>query len=105
LQDGKIECSYYGEEHFICNCPHVKTDIKCGKCRRNQEGRVVLSTGAFVLQEITGKYLRDHINEWHKRHPNQLAAATLIHTIDKHLVEAPQPTLTTQANYQLTIND
>jgi hypothetical protein len=47
-QDRKIECSYCGEEHFICDCPHIKTDIKCGKCRRNQDGRVVLSTGAFI---------------------------------------------------------
>jgi hypothetical protein len=89
LQDGKIKCNYCGEEHFICDCPHVKTKIKCGKCKRNQEERVVLSTGAFVSREITEKYLRDCINEWHKHHPNQLAAATLIHTIDKHLVEAP----------------
>jgi hypothetical protein len=103
-QDKKIECNYCGEEHFICDCPHVKTNIKCGKCRRNQEGRVVLSTGAFVPREITGKYLCNCINEWHKCHPNQLAAATLIPTINKHLVEAPQPTPTTQANYQLTTN-
>jgi hypothetical protein len=47
-QDGKIECNYCGEEHFIRDCPHIETDIKCGKCRRNQDGRVVLSTGAFI---------------------------------------------------------
>jgi hypothetical protein len=40
---------------------------------------------------ITKKYLYDRINEWHKQHPNQLAAVTLIYTIDKHLVEAPLP--------------
>jgi hypothetical protein len=104
-QDGKIECNYCGEEHFICNCPHIETDIKCGKCRRNQDGKVVLSTGAFVPWDVTGKYLRDRINEWHKQHPNQLAAATLIHTINKRLVEIPQPTPITQANYHLTTND
>jgi hypothetical protein len=65
-QDGKIECNYCGEEHFIHDCLYVETDIKCGKCRRNQDGRVVLSTGAFVLWDITGKYFCDHINEWHK---------------------------------------
>jgi hypothetical protein len=83
----------------------VETDIKCGKCRRNQEGRVVLSTGAFILQEITEKYLHNRISEWDKHHPNQLAAATLIHTIDKRLVEIPQPTPITQANYHLTTNN
>jgi hypothetical protein len=104
-QDGKIECNYYGEEHFIRDCPHVETNIKSGKCRRDQDGRVVLSTGAFVPWDITGKYLRDRINKWHKRHSNQLAAATLIHTINKRLVEIPQPTPITQANYHLTTND
>jgi hypothetical protein len=94
-----MECNYCREEHFICNCPHVETNIKCGKCRRNQDRRVLLSTGTFIPQDITGKYLCDRINEWHKYHPNQLAAAILIHTINKCLVEAPQPTLTTQANY------
>jgi hypothetical protein len=105
MQDGKIECNYCGEEHFICDCPHAETNIKYGKCRRNQDRRVVLSTGTFILWDITKKCLHDHINKWHKQHPNQLAAATLIHTINKHLVEAPQHTLTTQANYQLTTNN
>jgi hypothetical protein len=105
LQDRKIEGNYCGEEHFICDCPHVETDIKSGKCRRNQDRRVVLSTGAFIPQDITGKYLHNHINKWDKRHPNQSAAATLIHIIDKCLVEIPQPTPITQANYHLTTND
>ena len=102
-QDGKIECNYCGEEHFIRDCPHVITDTQAGKCRRNQEGKVILSTGAFVPRDVTGKYLRDRINEWHRRHPNQLAAATLIHTIDKRIVDAQPPP--TQTTYQLTTND
>ena len=48
FQDRKMECNYCREEHFICDCPHVNTDIKAGKCRRNQEGKVVLSTGSYV---------------------------------------------------------
>ena len=101
--DGKIECNYCGEEHFIHDCHHVPTNIQAGKCRRNQDGKVVLPTGAFVPRDITGKYLRDRIEEWHKRHPNQLATATLIHTIDKRIVDAPQPS--PQATYQLTSTD
>jgi hypothetical protein len=102
-QDGKTECNYCGEEHFIRDCPHVVTDTQAGKCRRNQDGKVVLPTGAFVPRDVTGKYLRDHINKWHKRHPNQLAAATLIHTIDKRIVDAQQPT--THSIYQLSSTD
>jgi hypothetical protein len=63
LQDKKIECNYCGEEHFIHDCPHVEANIKCKKCRRNQDGEVVLSTGAFISKDITGKYICDCINK------------------------------------------
>ena len=89
--NGKIECNYCGEEHFICDCPHVLTDIKAGKCRRNQDGKVVLSTGTFVPQDITGKFLCDHIDEWHRQNSNRLATATLMHTIDRWIVEEQKP--------------
>ena len=106
--NGKTECNYCGEEHFIHDCPHVNTDIKAEKCRRNQEGKVVLSTSSYVPRDITGKYLHDCIEEWHRRHLNQLAAATLIHTINKRIVDAHQPTQPApqpQPTYQLTTND
>ena len=103
-----MECNYCREEHLICDCPHVNTDIQAGKCRRNHEGKVVLSTGSFVPRDITGKYFCNRIEEWHRRHPNQLAAATLIHTIDKRIVDTHQLTQSTpqpQLTYQLTTND
>ena len=98
--DGKIECNYCGKEHFIHDCPHVATNIQAGKCRRNQDGKVVLPTGAFVPQDIVGRYLHDHIDEWHKHHLNQLAAGTLIHIIDKWIVEEKKSP--SQFIYQLT---
>ena len=103
-QDGKTECNYCREEH-LHDCPHINTDIKS---RRNQEKEVVLSTGSYVPQDITGKYLYDCIKEWHRRHPNQLAAATLIHTINKKIVDAHQPTQPMphpQLTYWLTTNN
>ena len=36
---GKIKCNYCGEEHFICNYPHVMTDIQASKCKRHQMER------------------------------------------------------------------
>ena len=51
---------------------------------------------------------QDCIEEWHRRHPNQLAAATLIHTINKRIVDTHQPTQPTpqpQPTYQLTTNN
>jgi Aspartyl protease len=106
-----VECNYCGGPHYIRDCECVEEDIKGGKCRRNQEGKVVLPTGAYVSRTVPGKWMRDRINEWHRQHPNQLAAATLIHTIDARLVyplpSTPSNQLTgpTNSTYQLNTND
>jgi hypothetical protein len=106
---GSGKCNMCGGLHFIRECKLVDEYIAAGKCRRNQEGKVVLPTGAYVSRDIPGEHLRDRIDEWHRRNPNQLAAATLIHTIDRRIVypdsdtsaPAPQPVVT----YQLSKTD
>jgi hypothetical protein len=60
--------------------------IKARKCRKNIEGRIVLSTGAFILQDIPGSNLHERIDKWHHLNPGQLAAASLIHTIDTRIL-------------------
>jgi hypothetical protein len=62
-------------------CGTVDKYIKVGKCKRNFEGKVVLPSGAFVGRDISGQFLIQRIDEWHRQHLNQLAAATMIHTI------------------------
>src|SRR5271163_3343081 len=79
-----------GGEHLIPNCKLVEDYIKMGKCRRNQEGKVVFPTGSYVPRAITGRHLADWIDKWHTEHPNQLAAATLIHTIDRQVINNSQ---------------
>lgn len=74
-------CNFCGGEHYIRECKVVDEYIVAGKVRRNFEGKVVLSTGAFVPRDIPGTLLSERVNEWHHRNPNQLSAATLIHTI------------------------
>ena len=103
MHNGKIECNYFREEHFIHNCPHVMADIQAGKCQINQNGAVVLPAGVFILRDIARKFPHDHVNKWHKRYSNQLAVALLIHTMDKHIVEEQKPV--TQPIYQLTTTD
>ena len=99
----KLECNYCGEEHFIHDCPHVSHDIATGKCKRNQDGKVVLPSGMYIPRDITSKFLCDCINKWHKKNPNQLGAATLIHMIDKHILdEQKSPSFSV---YQLTATD
>ena len=66
--------------------------MRQGKVRRNVDGKVVLSTGAFVLCDIVGRYLKDCVDEWHKRNPGQLAAAQLMYTVLSNEISEPQPT-------------
>ena len=75
------DCNFCRGPHFIHDCSVVNDYVVAGKCRRNHEGKVVLSTGAFYPQEIPGTLLREWIDEWHHRNPNQLSAASLIHMI------------------------
>lgn len=84
----QTNCNFCGGDHFIRECKVVDEYIVAGKVRRNFEGKVVLSTGAFVPREIPGTLLCERVNEWHQRNPNQLAVASLIHTISSEHVRA-----------------
>ena len=81
-----LRCIMCGGLHFGRDCSTVKEFIKAGKCRRNHEGKVVLPSGAFVSCDTLGCYLCQRIDKWHRQNPNQLAAATLIHTISQHIL-------------------
>jgi len=84
----QTNCNFCGGDHFIRECKVVDEYITAGKVRRNFEGKVVLSTGAFVPRDIPGTYLSERVNEWHRRFPGQLGVATLIHTISAEHVRA-----------------
>ena len=66
--------------------------MRQGKVRRNVDGKVVLSTGSFVPRDIVGRYLKDRVDEWHKRNPGQLAAAQLMYTVLSNEISEPQLT-------------
>jgi hypothetical protein len=76
-----MDCNFCGKRHFIRDCEVVTEYIRAGKCKKNTEGKVVLPSGAWVPREIPGNFLRERIDEWHHRNPNQLATATLINVI------------------------
>jgi hypothetical protein len=104
-----VECNMCGGNHFIRDCKLVDEYIGLGKCRRNQDGKVVLPSGAFVSRDFVGKYLRDRIDDWHRKNPNQLAAATLVHTIvPRQTYETSDNPFTSENNrpdYQLSRNE
>ncbi|KIM85117.1 hypothetical protein PILCRDRAFT_5484 [Piloderma croceum F 1598] len=74
-------CNYCGGPHFIRECSVVAEDTKNGLCKRNTEGRVTLPSGAFVPREIPGKYLKERVEEWHRRNPGQLTAAQMLYKV------------------------
>lgn len=75
----QTDCNFCGGGHYIRECHVVDEYIKAGKCRCNQEGKVVLPSGIYMSQEIPGTLLAERVDEWHKQFPNQLAVGTLLH--------------------------
>ncbi|PPQ79708.1 hypothetical protein CVT24_010239, partial [Panaeolus cyanescens] len=90
-RSSSVKCAFCGRDHFIRNCDLVNNYIQAGKCKRNQEGKVVLPSGAFVPSSIPGNLLKERIDEYHRLNPNQLAATHLMamHTIV--LDDRPEP--------------
>ncbi|KDR81131.1 hypothetical protein GALMADRAFT_207976 [Galerina marginata CBS 339.88] len=72
-----VTCNFCSGPHYIRDCKLVDEYQIAGKVKRNSEGKVVLPTGAFVPRDIPGQYLKDRIDEWHRRNPNQLAAGMM----------------------------
>jgi hypothetical protein len=107
-RERNTDCNFCGEGHFIRECPVVNDYVRAGKCKRNHEGKIVLPSGAFIPRDIPGTLLRERFDEWHHRNPNQLAAASLIHTIDRRLLYPPAPvasTISSSQAYQLSATD
>jgi hypothetical protein len=70
-----------------------------GKCKRNVEGKIVLPSGAFIPRDIVGKYMKDRFDEWHRRNPGQLAAATMMLNVLTNEIASSHPTLATRATH------
>jgi hypothetical protein len=72
------KCHYCGREgERLANCTTAEEDIRKGLIKRNAEGRIVLPSGSFVPRHITGTWMRDRIQEWHRQNPNQTAAGSI----------------------------
>jgi len=53
---GEINCHFCGGKgHILPNCLLVLKYINEGKIRRNQEGCVMLSSGAYVPRSVPGR--------------------------------------------------
>jgi hypothetical protein len=87
---GSGVCNFCGVPgHFIRECEVVEEAIRFGKCKRSPEGKVVLPTGAHVPRSITGAWLRDRVDEWHRQNPGQMAAQMYCEVTAAPPVSAP----------------
>ena len=75
--------------HFIQDCEVVQEEIKAGKCKQDQDRRVILATGALIPRNTPGSCIHDKLDEWHRRNPGQLAAQ-LYFEITPTMVTSPE---------------
>ena len=116
-----LSCLMCSGPHLISTCPVVQEYIQAGKCRRNHEGKVILSTGAWIPRDIPGNNIKERVDAWHERNPGQLAAATLLNTISTQVpgiyphpnlvqtaklpAHSPTPSAFNPSSYQLSSDD
>ncbi|THH12907.1 hypothetical protein EW146_g7256 [Bondarzewia mesenterica] len=111
-------CTFCGNaRYYMRECPEVKDYIRQGKCRCNLKGKVIISSGAFILRSIPGLWLKEHIDEWHRRNPGQIARGQLLLNVLPNIyynhsapdpADPPAPAITMIAHlsaYHLTTDD
>jgi hypothetical protein len=81
-----IFCGLTG--HFISECLTCRDYIAKGKCKKNADGKVVLPNGQFTPRNIPGWFIKERIDEWHRRNPEAPTVPALMYGI------APSPPLT-----------
>lgn len=75
-------CNFCGVAgHLMRECPLCQEYIVAGKCKRNIDNKIVLPSGAFIPREIPGKFMKERIDEYHRRNPNQMGTAQLMYGI------------------------
>ena len=75
----QTKCHFCSEPgHFMRECEVVGKYICIGKCKCNHENKLVLPLGAVVPWHITGTWLKDHFNEYHRQNPNETSKAQML---------------------------
>ena len=60
-------CYFCGSPlHGTRDCPTSHDYVTQGLCKRNDNKRIILPTGADIPRWIAGRYLKDRVDNWHK---------------------------------------
>jgi hypothetical protein len=106
-------CSELG--HYGYNCPICAQYLTDGKICRNQEGKVVLTSGSYILRSTPGITLHNRVDEYHKWNPNQTVTGVLssnmnpqsnqlMYSISPAPSSIPAPVILQNANMQILDN-
>jgi hypothetical protein len=78
-----LSCAFCGQSgHFIAQCLVCADYITNEKCKRNPEGKIVLPNRQYTPCSIPGQFIKDRIDEWHKRNPVKSTSSSLIYEIN-----------------------
>ncbi|KAG5641420.1 hypothetical protein DXG03_005254 [Asterophora parasitica] len=66
-----------GTGHFMNSCPEADRYIQEGRIHRNFDHKIVLPSGPFVPRNYEGIWLKDQVDTWHHRHPNNIVTGWL----------------------------
>lgn len=65
-------CSDQG--HFMRECPKIEEQIRLGRCKKNQDNKIVLPNGRFIPRYVEGKNFIERLENWYKPAPNPAPA-------------------------------
>jgi hypothetical protein len=78
-----LSCAFCGQSgHCIAQCLICADYITNEKCKGNPEGKIVLPNGQFTPRSIPSRFIKDHIDEWHKRNPVKSTSSSLMYEIN-----------------------
>lgn len=85
------KCNFCGVlGHFMCKCEIAQEYMWLGKCKHNTEGKIVLPSGVVIPQHITGAWLCNRMNEYHRLNPSQIVAAQMLMEMAAPIAPTPQ---------------
>ena len=97
---GNSVCNFCGIlGHFIWECEVVEEFTRFGKCKRSPEGKVILPTGAMVPRSIPRAWMHNHVEEWHRQNPGQMATQMYVEVMAAPVVTAPLHAIVGQSYY------
>jgi hypothetical protein len=90
-------CIFCGHpDHFISECLVREQYLADKKCKKDSEGKIVLPDGKWPTKAIPGRWIKERVDEWHRRNPTSGSQTTsqMLYGISPSPVSTPGPSHT-----------